>query len=750
MKNKRFIWVMILDFLFIILTACGGGGGGTPANLTSNSSMVVTPSLGLINGADVKVTKPDGTQLGTTVKTNATGKATITFSGYSGPIIVEVTGNATATYFDEALGINAAFAVGEKLRAALDSVKAQAGVTPLTDIALQRAETIAGSTALLTATVIQTANESIRQALASEIADITAPPQLVSTSTTSGALDTSDASKYATKLAALAKLAKAVGGVTVVYPALSIAKQLAADLKDGVLDGKTNGGAAVTGTATYITANFASDLQTQITTCATNYGNTALQTLAAGGTLSTIVADLSKVPLSSIGGQITLNGAGLLGVTISFTGPGSAATTTDASGFYSSSKLVNGSYTVTPSLTGYTFTPFSSVVTVSNLGVYLIAPFVAMANTVPTYSISGAVSGAVLSGVTITLSGAGSATATTNSSGSYSFSGLANGSYTATPSMAGYTFTPASLPVTVSGANISSTNFVSTANTVPTYSIAGSVSGAVLSGVTITLSGGKSATATTSASGSYSFSSLANGSYTVTPSMAGYTFTPASLPVTISGANITSTNFVATANTVPTYSIAGSVSGAVLSGVTIILSGGKSATATTSASGSYSFSSLANGSYTVTPSMAGYTFTPASLPVTVSGVNITSTNFVAAANTVPLPTGYFPQGGLTWMPNALTIQGLSFPGANAYCTGTTINGQTGWRLPTQVELSDLYASGKMNPQGSIMDQLTWPWGLVNTWTSTSILGNTHNVVHLGNGNVTLFPDYAPSLVTCVR
>jgi hypothetical protein len=58
-----------------------------------------------------------------------------------------------------------------------------------------------------------------------------------------------------------------------------------------------------------------------------------------------------------------------------------------------------------------------------------------------------------------------------------------------------------------------------------TYSLAGTVtsSGIGLQGVTMTLSGAESATATTDASGNFSFASLANGSYTITPSKTGYT-----------------------------------------------------------------------------------------------------------------------------------------------------------------------------------------------------------------------------------
>lgn len=79
------------------------------------------------------------------------------------------------------------------------------------------------------------------------------------------------------------------------------------------------------------------------------------------------------------------------------------------------------------------------------------------------YSISGTITsgGAALPGVTVTLSGSGTAVATTNAAGIYSFSAL-NGDYTLTPGKTDYTFSPASLAVTVNGANLSAMDFVAT------------------------------------------------------------------------------------------------------------------------------------------------------------------------------------------------------------------------------------------------------------------------------------------------
>jgi len=46
------------------------------------------------------------------------------------------------------------------------------------------------------------------------------------------------------------------------------------------------------------------------------------------------------------------------------------------------------------------------------------------------------------------------------------------------------------------------------------------------------------------------------------------------------------------------------------------------------------FSGLANGAYIVTPTNAGYTFTPASQNVTVNSVNVTGINFSAKAQNI--------------------------------------------------------------------------------------------------------------------
>ncbi|HVR40793.1 MAG TPA: pre-peptidase C-terminal domain-containing protein, partial [Thermoanaerobaculia bacterium] len=73
-----------------------------------------------------------------------------------------------------------------------------------------------------------------------------------------------------------------------------------------------------------------------------------------------------------------------------------------------------------------------------------------------TYSISGS---AGTPGATVT---AGSQGATSDASNNYTITGLANGTYTVTPSKSGCTFSPTSLSVTVAGANVTGQNFTAT------------------------------------------------------------------------------------------------------------------------------------------------------------------------------------------------------------------------------------------------------------------------------------------------
>ena len=171
------------------------------------------------------------------------------------------------------------------------------------------------------------------------------------------------------------------------------------------------------------------------------------------------------------------------------------------------------------------------------------------AGTITTYTISGTISPtAAGNGATVKLTGSATATVTANASGAYTFSGLAAGSYTVTPTQTGYVFNPVSTAVTVTNANVSNVNFTGTQSSGTTYSISGSVTPAANgTGVTINLTGTATASTVTDASGNFTFSNLNNGPYTLTPTKLNFVFAPPQSSVTVSGANVTGVTFAATA-----------------------------------------------------------------------------------------------------------------------------------------------------------------------------------------------------------
>jgi N,N-dimethylformamidase beta subunit-like protein/uncharacterized protein DUF4082/purple acid phosphatase-like protein len=169
----------------------------------------------------------------------------------------------------------------------------------------------------------------------------------------------------------------------------------------------------------------------------------------------------------------------------------------------------------------------------------------------------------------------------------------------------------------------------------PTWGISGTVSpSASGSGATLTLSGASANAVSADASGNYSFAGLVSGSYVVTPSKIGFTFTPPSQAVTVNAASVSGVNFTAVA--VPTFSISGNVSPAASgSGTTLALaasgeSNGTFAPVIADVNGNYTFTGLPNNTYTVTPSKTGYIFTPTVQTLTINSANVTGVNFTAA------------------------------------------------------------------------------------------------------------------------
>ncbi len=241
------------------------------------ATILVTPSLGLINGAEVSVTQADGTSIEGAIGTlDATGTVSITHDGsYDGPILVTITGTDTATYFDEAAGTNLPMGSDVTIRAFAPSPLTEIGVTILTELAAQVMDDVEGT---ISADTVNSVNNAVREALAPDLPDILTPPAIVSEENlTAQSLTTNDADTYALRLAALANMAAGDEA-----PAVSILQQLAADLADGDIDGE--GADGPLSDLDYTAETFESLFANAIDLAASTLANTDL--VSAAGSLS--------------------------------------------------------------------------------------------------------------------------------------------------------------------------------------------------------------------------------------------------------------------------------------------------------------------------------------------------------------------------------------------------------------------------------------------------------------------------------
>lgn len=326
---------------------------------------------------------------------------------------------------------------------------------------------------------------------------------------------------------------------------------------------------------------------------------------------------LYAYPVSRISGTVNAQGTPLPGVTVA---AGNRTTITGADGTYSLYTTPLPGVLVTPSKTGYLFTPSNRnvVATGDASGVDFSAA--------PAYTVSGTVSagGAPLAGVNVSASGR---SAQTNAGGTYLLT-LPTGSHLITLSKTEYTFTPPSRQVVV-GPNLTGIDFQGTANT---YGIQGRViqGGSGLPGVTLNAG---SQTMTTGPDGSFAFTGLLAGTYSLTPTLTEHTFTPATRSVTV-GPSQSSIDFV---SAVRTYTVRGNVAAGTsgISGVTV--SAGGSSTLT-DAGGDYLLTGLPAGTYELVANKTPYTFTPAFRTVTVgpdrTGINFTGQRGYTISGTV--------------------------------------------------------------------------------------------------------------------
>jgi hypothetical protein len=299
----------------------------------------------------------------------------------------------------------------------------------------------------------------------------------------------------------------------------------------------------------------------------------------------------------TISGWLTPSGAG---AKLSYNDGSAKSVTADSNGSYTFTVPYNWSGTVTPNLPGDTFSPasrsYSSVQADQTSQHYEPAPIV--------HSISGSL-GALGANAYLQYVDGRTKWVSADASGNYTLSVSYNWSGTVTPSLSGYTFSPASRSYSSVQADQTSQHYEPAPNF---HSISGSL-GALGANASLQYFDGRAKWASADASGNYTLSVSYTWSGTVTPSKAGTTFSPENHTYSNVLADIPGQDFT------PTYTmhtISGTVRTFTAGVITLSYFDGVAKTVMTDDSGHYSFTVPSYWSGTVTPSQAGVSFSPTS------------------------------------------------------------------------------------------------------------------------------------------
>jgi hypothetical protein len=189
------------------------------------------------------------------------------------------------------------------------------------------------------------------------------------------------------------------------------------------------------------------------------------------------------------------------------------------------------------------------------------------------------------------------------------------------------------------------------------------------------------------------------------------------------------------------YTIAGQVTAqgaGGLSGVTVTLSGSASNSAITNGSGNYAFTGLASGgTYTVTPSLSGYTFNPPNYIFSNLSANQTAANFNAQLTVPPGNPVPFVSQPLVPASAAPGSQGITLTvNGTGFVSGATVDWNTAPLATTFVSSSQLTA---VVPGAD----LTSSSSAAITVRNPSPGGGLSNVVYFPMGTSTLSVSFLP-------
>ena len=191
-----------------------------------------------------------------------------------------------------------------------------------------------------------------------------------------------------------------------------------------------------------------------------------------------------------------------------------------------------------------------------------------------------------------------------------------------------------------------------------------------------------------------------------------------------------------TATPAATYNIYGTISlnGTGLPNVIVTLTGDKTGATTTAFDGTYALNGVPNGSYTITPSLSGFSFASSSLSVTVSGATVNGNNFTAylpAAEEVKLVYDQV-NNDVNYLCSSDVNTGAT--ATYSYASGTlavSVTATSGTVFPLYVAYTlTNFVSGSYTVSGTMLATVTAPDHWTSYGTLTAIGGDINTIIAL--------------------
>ncbi|HNA86601.1 MAG TPA: hypothetical protein PLB04_13585 [Nitrospira sp.] len=227
--------ILLSALTISVLNACGGGGGSSTSQSSGSVSGVVTK--GPLNAATVTAFAIASGQMGNQLAsgvTDATGAFSVALNGYSGPLMLQVSGG---NFVDEATGLTMGMAPGDVMTLVIPSASLNQGmsglqITPVTSMAQTLAEHMAGG---MTDANIQAANAATGSYFS--VGDIVHTAPMNPLTAGSGANAGVNAQNYGMVLASISQYAQMQGVVST----STMVSVLMKDAADGLMDGMNFG-----------------------------------------------------------------------------------------------------------------------------------------------------------------------------------------------------------------------------------------------------------------------------------------------------------------------------------------------------------------------------------------------------------------------------------------------------------------------------------------------------------------------------